>query len=63
MSIYRAKEIFVENAQKPTDSTGEALQALNEGLQQLALGLQLELERLHQEIAHISQQLTRPPTG
>ena len=60
MSIYRAKEVFLENTQRPAESSTEALQALNEGLHQLALGLQLELERLHQEVAHISQQIKRP---
>ncbi len=57
MSIYKAKEIFSEAARQ--SGSTQDLQALNEGLYQLALGLQLEIERLHQEVAHVSQQLSR----
>ena len=59
MSTYKAKEMF-EDALKYTDATADpAAYDLYIGLYQLTQGLEIEIRRLHQEIARVSQQVAQ----
>ena len=59
MSTYKAKEMF-EDALKYTDAaTDPAAYDLYAGLYQLTQGLEIEIRRLHDEIAHVSRQVAQ----
>ena len=59
MTTYKAKEMF-EDALKYTDAHADpAAHNLYAGLYQLTQGLEIEIQRLHDEIAHVSQQVAQ----
>ena len=59
MTTSKAKKMF-EDALKYTDAAGDpAAHDLFAGLYQLTQGLEAEIQNLHNEIAHVSQQVAQ----
>ena len=59
MTTYKAKKMF-EDALNYTDAQADpAAHDLYAGLYQLTQGLEIEIRRLHDEIAHVSRQVAQ----
>ena len=57
MSIYKAKKMFKDGLNYVNTEQNPEMYDLIAGLFQLTKGLDTEIQRLHQEIAHVSQQV------